>query len=466
MNYLGDFAAGGTVYVPFHTFSSDDPSASITLTGLAVTDIEIYKNGSTTQRASDAGYTLLDTDGIDFDGVTGLHGFSIDLSDNTDSGFYAAGNDYWIAVSSVTVDGATINFWAGTFSIQNRYMRGTDSAATAAALGTPNGASISADIAQVRTDVGTVDTVVDGIQTDLSNGTDGLGAIKTAVDGVSASASPQLLVTTTIATLATQVSFTLTAGSADDDAYNDCLVIVQDQSTATQKCVGTISDYAGSTKTITLNADPAIFTMATGDTISVIAPPAGDLGAGIAGALIAIGLLPTAAENRAEMDSNSTQLAKFGTPATSVSADIAAAKTVVDGIQTDLSNGTDGLGAIKTAVDGVSAGSGPTVEEIRAEIDTNSTKLIAILADTSEIGTAGAGFTNIPWNPSWDAEVQSEVADAMTAYNVVATTDLPTNFADMAIESSTGIVSVNVKETNDSTVYGNGTSGNKWRGAP
>lgn len=38
-------------------------------------------------------------------------------------------------------------------------------------LGAPAGASVSADIA-------TVDTVVDGIQTDLSNGTDGLGAIK------------------------------------------------------------------------------------------------------------------------------------------------------------------------------------------------------------------------------------------------------------------------------------------------
>lgn len=41
-----------------------------------------------------------------------------------------------------------------------------------ARLGAPAGVSVSADIA-------TIDTVVDGIQTDLSNGTDGLGAIKT-----------------------------------------------------------------------------------------------------------------------------------------------------------------------------------------------------------------------------------------------------------------------------------------------
>ena len=117
-NYLGDFPADATVYVYFHTFDSNDPSASVTITGLAVTDIEIYKNGSTTQRASDAGYTLLDTDGIDFDGVTGIHGFSIDTSDNTDAGFYAAGNEYTVVVSSITVDAATVNFIAATFSIE------------------------------------------------------------------------------------------------------------------------------------------------------------------------------------------------------------------------------------------------------------------------------------------------------------------------------------------------------------
>jgi len=120
MIYLGDYPTGQTVYVPFHTFSSDDPSASMTITGLAVTDIEIYKNGGTTQRASDSGYALLDTDGIDFDGITGLHGISIDTSDNSDAGFYAAGNDYWVAISSITLDGATINFWAAIFSIDNR----------------------------------------------------------------------------------------------------------------------------------------------------------------------------------------------------------------------------------------------------------------------------------------------------------------------------------------------------------
>lgn len=118
--YLGDFPTGKTIYVPFHTFNSS--GASVTITGLAVTDIEIYRNGSTTQRASDAGYALLDTDGIDFDGLTGIHGFSIDTSDNTDSGFYAAGYDYWVVVSAITVDSQTVSMVAATFSIDNRQL--------------------------------------------------------------------------------------------------------------------------------------------------------------------------------------------------------------------------------------------------------------------------------------------------------------------------------------------------------
>lgn len=109
------YPASSTQYIYFASYNS--AGASVTLTGLAVTDIEIYKNGSVTQRASDNGYTLLDTDGIDFDGITGLHGFSIDLSDNSDSGFYAVGSKYVVVVSTVTVDSQTVTFIADRFEI-------------------------------------------------------------------------------------------------------------------------------------------------------------------------------------------------------------------------------------------------------------------------------------------------------------------------------------------------------------
>jgi hypothetical protein len=116
--YLGDFPTGKTIAFPLHTYNSS--GASVTLTGLAVTDIEVYKLPSMTQRSSDAGYALIDTDGIDLDGITGIHGFTIDTSDNTDAGFFAAGNDYAVFVSAVTIDSQTVNFIAGAFSIDNR----------------------------------------------------------------------------------------------------------------------------------------------------------------------------------------------------------------------------------------------------------------------------------------------------------------------------------------------------------
>jgi hypothetical protein len=116
--YLGDFPTGKTIAFPFQTFNSS--GASVTLTGLAVTDIECYKLPSMTQRSSDAGYALIDTDGIDLDGITGIHGFTIDTSDNTDAGFFVAGTDYVVFVSAVTIDSQTVNFIAGAFSIDNR----------------------------------------------------------------------------------------------------------------------------------------------------------------------------------------------------------------------------------------------------------------------------------------------------------------------------------------------------------
>jgi hypothetical protein len=113
---LGTVPAGSTLYIPFATYDGAT-GASEACSGLAVTDIEIYKNGSTTQRASDNGYALLDGDGIDFDGITGINGFSVDLSDNSDAGFYAVGSSYWVVVSSITVDAQTVNFIAAVFRI-------------------------------------------------------------------------------------------------------------------------------------------------------------------------------------------------------------------------------------------------------------------------------------------------------------------------------------------------------------
>jgi len=197
---FGIVRPGTTLYIPFSTVNGS--GASVTLTGLAVTDIEVYKDGSTTQRGSDSGFTLLDTDGIDFDGITGIHGFSVNLADNTTAGFYAAGSDYFVVVSAITVDSQTVNFIAARFQI----------------------------------------------------------------------GYPEAVLNTTIATLASQTSFTLTAGPAEDDALNGCVVVIHDVASAVQLGHALVLDYTGSTKTVTLVAGTT-FTAAATDNISVLTPP-------------------------------------------------------------------------------------------------------------------------------------------------------------------------------------------------
>lgn len=113
-DWLGDVPAGSTLPLTFNTFKNGVP---ITMSGLATGDIKIYKGTSMTQRSSTAGFTLLDTDGIDIDSITGWHGFSLDLSDNTDAGFYAAGSYYAVVVDAITVDGNSIAFEVARFRI-------------------------------------------------------------------------------------------------------------------------------------------------------------------------------------------------------------------------------------------------------------------------------------------------------------------------------------------------------------
>lgn len=91
------------------------------------------------------------------------------------------------------------------------------------------------------------------------------------VSGAGGGSDYSLMQSTTIATVTSQTEFTLTAGSSDDNAYVGATVVVTDQSTSTQKALGVVLEYVGSTKTVTLVADPNTFTMAAGDTVDILA---------------------------------------------------------------------------------------------------------------------------------------------------------------------------------------------------
>src|SRR6185369_16088243 len=109
---LGVVKPGSTLRIPFSSFDKDDGS-SITMTNYAAADILIYKDGSTTERASTSGFTAT----TDFDGKTGKHLAIIDLSDDTTADFFKAGSEYLVAIDAVTVDAVTTGGWIARFSI-------------------------------------------------------------------------------------------------------------------------------------------------------------------------------------------------------------------------------------------------------------------------------------------------------------------------------------------------------------
>ncbi|HQR77159.1 MAG TPA: hypothetical protein PLR35_12110, partial [Burkholderiaceae bacterium] len=191
---LGVVRPGSTIRIPFSTHDKDDGS-SITMTNFAAADILVYKDGSTTERASTSGFTAT----TDFDTKTGKHLVVIDLADNTTAGFWNAGSEYLVAIDTVTVDTVSVGTWLARFTIGYQ------------------GANLD----------------------------------------------------TTIATLSSQTSFTLTAGPAEDDALNGHWAIIHDIASAVQRATVLVSDYVGSTKTVTLAAG-ATFTVAAGDNISIM----------------------------------------------------------------------------------------------------------------------------------------------------------------------------------------------------
>ena len=107
---LGDYPAGAILDFKWNTNAVAGESITRATNG----SIRIYKGNSAVERTSAAGIT--DTE--DFDALTGLHHLRIDLSDNTDAGFYAAGNEYQVVLVGAVIDGKTINAVIAIFSIE------------------------------------------------------------------------------------------------------------------------------------------------------------------------------------------------------------------------------------------------------------------------------------------------------------------------------------------------------------
>lgn len=141
VSYFGDFPEDATVYIPFNTFSSDDPSASVTITNLADADIKVHKDGGLTQIATDGA-----TVAIDYDSITGNHLITIDTSAHAD---YSTGSEYQVRIEGTTVDGATINAFVGCFSIER----------SGGVLALIKAGNLSANVVQIDGDTGPADNL-------------------------------------------------------------------------------------------------------------------------------------------------------------------------------------------------------------------------------------------------------------------------------------------------------------------
>ena len=156
-NYLGDFPEDATVNFMWTTNGSDGESITRSTDG----SIWIWRDASTTS-------TVGITNTEDFNGMIGTHKCVIDLSADV---FYATGSEYQVTIRGAVVDSKSVNAILRQFSIENRFMRGTDSALLAANYETERGTDSALLAANYETERGT-DSALLATNYEVERGTD------------------------------------------------------------------------------------------------------------------------------------------------------------------------------------------------------------------------------------------------------------------------------------------------------
>jgi hypothetical protein len=113
--WLGDYPEDfTTVVVPLTTHSSTGAPVAPS-SAFETADFRIYKNGSSTEKATTNGLTIQSP----HDTVTGLHFLIIDTSNNTgDTGFWTAGSVYTVVlIPDETVDSVAVTKVVGQFGV-------------------------------------------------------------------------------------------------------------------------------------------------------------------------------------------------------------------------------------------------------------------------------------------------------------------------------------------------------------
>jgi hypothetical protein len=200
---------------------------------------------------------------------------------------------------------------------------------------------------------------------------------------------PRKLVSLRAATAAGGAAGSITldaSASAVDDFYNGCLVVGVLDSTTEARI---ITDYTGSSKVAAVTPNWNT-TPDSDDTFTIYLP-----------------------EGRQINQANVTHITETAQTARDIGASVL------------LSNGT-GTGQVKIA-SGYLAMTWADIAAPTTTVNLSGTTIKTatdVETDTAVIGAAGAGLSAIPWNASWDAEVQSECTDALNAYDPPTNTEM------------------------------------------
>ena len=108
MQWLGNYKEDEILRFLWSTNAANGSSITRAVNG----EVRVYKDNGVGQS------TVGITDTEDFDGLTGIHACTIDLSADT---FYATGADYSVVLQGATIDGQVVNAVLAHFSIENRF---------------------------------------------------------------------------------------------------------------------------------------------------------------------------------------------------------------------------------------------------------------------------------------------------------------------------------------------------------
>ena len=237
-------------------------------------------------------------------------------------------------------------------------------------------------------DMDALNTAVAGIQTDLSNGTDGLGALKALVDTV----------------------------NTDLGNGTDGLGALKALIDTVNTDLGNGTDGLGALAALIngLNDAPAV-------TAAVIADAVWDELQ--SGHIIAGSFGVTATEIAAlqtDLDNGTDGLGALKALLDTLTTNVGTVDTVVDGIQTDLSNGIDGLGALAALINGLNdIATSDVLTQVNAALDTAISEL-GVAAPTAT-PTLRTGLMLLYMALRNKAVVQTSGTDALEFYNDAGT---------------------------------------------